>query len=84
MEGQFWFLSNLQNHKIHLQKYVSMTYNITSLGNYNHTLLNFWSLHYSWNCCILSAKDLKGHKEDDLPEMTMLAGKPGTQVTCLI
>lgn len=53
VEGQFWFLGNLQNHKIHLQKYVSVTYNITSLGNYNHTLLNFWSLGYSGNLGIL-------------------------------
>lgn len=53
VEGQFWFLGNLQNHKIHLQKYVSVTYNITSLGNYNHTLLNFWSLGYSGNLSIL-------------------------------
>lgn len=61
VEGHFWFLGNLQNHKRHLLKYVSMTYNITSLGIYNHTILNFWSLGYSWNRCILSAKDPKGH-----------------------
>jgi hypothetical protein len=28
VEGQFWFLGNLQSHRIHLQKYESMTYNI--------------------------------------------------------
>lgn len=61
VEGHFWFLGNLQNHKTHLQKYVSMTYNITSLENYNHTILNFGSLGYSWHCCILSAKNVKGH-----------------------
>lgn len=41
VEGHFWFLGNLQNHELHLQKYVCLTYNITSVGSHNHTILNF-------------------------------------------
>lgn len=40
MERQVKILGNLQNHRIHLQNGVSTNYNITHLGNYNHTILN--------------------------------------------
>lgn len=40
-EGHFWFLGNLQNHQLYLQKYIRLTYNIMSLGSHNHTILNF-------------------------------------------
>lgn len=38
VEGQCQFLGNFQNHKTHLQKRESMTYDITCLGNHSHTI----------------------------------------------
>lgn len=55
-EGECQFLGNFQNHKTHLQKCESMTYDITCLGNHNHTISNFWSLGYSWNPAFYKCK----------------------------
>lgn len=95
--GQFRLPGNLQIHRLHLQKSVSMTYNITTLGNYSHTIFNFWSRGYSWNCSILWVQrterahpfyfwheQMERHwpKEGDLPGRTALADKACSRNPC--